>query len=66
MKELYDAAVEAGATVLPGVSTEGYTYDDSEALDGDKFLGLVLDEVNEDDKTESRINAWIADILPSL
>ena len=66
MKELYDAAVEAGATVLPGVSTEGYTYDDSEALDGDKFLGLVLDEVNEDDKTEARINAWIADIQPSL
>ena len=66
MKELFDAAVEAGATVLPGVSTEGYTYDDSEALDGDKFLGLVLDEVNEDDKTEARINAWIADIQPSL
>ena len=66
MKELYDAAVEAGATVLPGVSTEGYTYDDSEALDGDKFLGLVLDEVNEDDKTEARINAWIAAIQPSL
>ena len=39
MKELYDAAVEAGATVLPGVSTDGYTYDDSEAIDGDKFLG---------------------------
>ena len=51
MKELYDAAVEAGATVLPGVSTNGYTYDDSEAIDGDKFLGLALDEVNEDDKT---------------
>ena len=66
MKELYDAAVESGATVLPGVSTEGYTYDDSEALDGDKFLGLVLDEVNEDDKTEARINAWIAAIQPSL
>lgn len=57
-KELYDAAVEAGATVLPGVSTDGYTYDGSEAIDGDKFLGLALDEVNEDDKTEERINAW--------
>ncbi len=67
MKELYDAAVEAGATVLPGVSTDGYTYDDSEAIDGDKFLGLALDEVNEDDKTEERIDAaWLEDIKPAL
>ena len=66
MKELYDAAVEAGATVLPGVSTDGYTYDDSEAIDGDKFLGLALDEVNEDDKTEVRIDAWLEAIKPAL
>ena len=66
MKELYDAAVEAGATVLPGVSTDGYTYDDSEAIDGDKFLGLALDEVNEDDKTEERIDAWLEAIKPAL
>ena len=66
MKELYDAAVEAGATVLPGVSTDGYTYDDSEAIDGDKFLGLALDEVNEDSKTDERIDNWVAEITPSL
>ena len=66
MKELYDAAVEAGATVLPGVSTDGYTFDDSEAVEGDKFLGLALDDVNEDDKTEERIDAWIEAIKPSL
>ena len=65
-KELYDAAVEASATVLPGVSTDGYTYDGSEAIDGDKFLGLALDEVNEDDKTEERIDAWLEAIKPSL
>lgn len=66
LKELHDAAAEAGATVLPGVSTDGYTYDDSEAVDGDNFIGLVLDEVNEDDKTEGRIDAWIESIKPSL
>ena len=65
-KELYDAAVEAGATVLPGVSTDGYTYDGSEAIDGDKFLGLALDEVNEDDKTEERIDTWLEAIKPAL
>lgn len=66
MKELYDAAVEAGANVLPGVSTDGYTFDDSEAVDGDHFVGLALDDVNEDDKTEERIDTWLEAIKPSL
>jgi len=66
MKELFDAAVEAGANVLPGVPTEGYTFDDSEAVDGDKFVGLALDDVNEDNKTEARIEAWLESIKPSL
>lgn len=66
LKELYDAASEAGASILPGVATDGYTYDDSEAVDGDQFIGLVLDEVNEDDKTEGRIDAWVEAIKPSL
>ena len=66
MKELHDAAVEAGAKVLPGVPTEGYTFDDSEAVDGDKFLGLALDDVNEDGKTGERIDAWLEGIKGEL
>ena len=66
MKELDDAAVEAGANVLPGVSTEGYTFDDSDAVVDGKFVGLALDEVNEDDKTEERVDAWLEAIKPSL
>ena len=66
MKELFDAAVEAGANVLPGVATDDYTFDDSEAVEGDKFVGLALDEVNEEDKTEERIDAWLEAIKPSL
>ena len=66
MKELFDAAEEAGANVLPGVSTEGYTFDDSEAVVDDKFVGLALDDVNEEDKTEERIDAWLEAIKPSL
>ena len=66
MKELYDAAKEAGANVLEGVSTEGYTFDDSDAVVDGKFVGLALDDINEDDKTEERIDAWLASIKPSL
>lgn len=66
MKEIYDAAIEAGANVLEGVSTEGYTFDDSEAVVDGKFVGLALDDVNEEDQTESRIDAWLAAIEPAL
>lgn len=62
MKELYDAAVAAGATVVGAVSTDGYTFDDSDAVVDGQFVGLALDDVNEDDKTSERISAW----LPTL
>lgn len=66
MHELYDACKEAGANIIGSVSTDGYTYDDSESVVDGKFVGLALDDVNEDDKTEGRIDAWIKEITPSL
>ena len=66
MKEIYDTAVNEGATVLPGVDACDYTYDDSEAVVDGKFIGLALDDVNESDKTEGRIDAWLEAIKPSL
>ena len=66
MGELYNAANEAGAKVIGQVSTDGYTYDDSEAVVDGQFVGLALDEVNEDDKTDERIDAWVAAIKPEL
>ena len=60
MKELYDAAEAAGATMVGNdVSTDGYTYDDSDSVVDGHFIGLALDDVNEDDQTEARIDAWI-------
>ncbi len=64
MKEIYDAC--EGANILEGVSTDGYTFDDSEAVIDGQFVGLALDDVNEDDKTESRIDAWLEQIKPAL
>ncbi len=59
MKDLYDAAVEAGATVVGAVSTDGYQFDDSAAVIDGQFIGLALDDINEDNLTDSRIDAWI-------
>jgi len=66
MAELYDAAKASGATVVGEVSTDGYTFDDSDAVKDGKFVGLALDDVNEDDKTDERIDAWLEQIKPSL
>ena len=64
MSELFKAV--EGANVVGAVSTEGYTFDDSEAVVDGKFVGLALDDVNEEDKTDERIDAWINDIKGSL
>lgn len=62
MKELHDAAVDAGAKVVGAVDASGYTYDDSEAVVDGKFVGLALDDVNEPEKTDDRIDAWLAQL----
>lgn len=66
MKELHDAAEAAGAHVIGSVDAAGYSYEDSEAVVDGRFVGLALDDVNEDDKTEQRIEAWLEEIKPSL
>nr|WP_302946681.1 flavodoxin FldA [uncultured Prevotella sp.] len=66
MAEIYNVAKAAGADVIGAVSTDGYTFDDSESVVDGNFVGLALDEVNEDDKTDERIEAWVAQIQPNL
>lgn len=66
MGELYEGLEGSGATFVGAVSTDGYSYDDSTAVVDGKFVGLALDDVNEDDKTESRLDAWVEKIKPSL
>ncbi len=66
MEEIYSAVTEKGAKVVGEVSTDGYTFDDSAAVHDGKFVGLALDDVNEDDKTDDRINSWVESIKGEL
>jgi len=65
MAEIYNA-VSGQANVIGGVSTDGYTFDDSDAVIDGQFVGLALDNVNEEEKTDSRIDAWIDSIKTEL
>ena len=66
MGELYEAVKASGARLVGQVDVDGYTFDDSSAVVDGKFVGLPLDDVNEDDKTDSRIDDWLAAISPNL
>lgn len=66
MGELYNGLKDSGATFVGRVSTDGYNFSDSEAVVDGEFVGLALDDVNEDDKTDGRIDAWIESIRDSL
>lgn len=66
MAEIYNAAKASGADIIGAVDASAYTFDDSEAVIDGMFVGLALDNDNEDDKTPARIDAWLASITPSL
>lgn len=57
---LYDKA--KGGKIIGKTSTNGYNFDDSKAVDGDKFVGLALDEDNQDDLSDDRITNWVNEI----
>ena len=59
MAELYKAIEGKGANLVGMVSADDYNFEDSEAVIDGEFVGLALDEMNESDKTDERINAWI-------
>ena len=47
---------------LAKVPSADYTFTSSTAVDGDDFIGLALDDVNESDKSEARIANWAKQI----
>lgn len=66
MGELYSQLQGTGCKFIGAVDAAGYTFDESTANVDGKFVGLAIDEVNEDDKTDERIEAWVAAIQPEI
>lgn len=68
MGMLYDVVVARGARVVGHWPTEGYDYEASKAeLPGEgKFVGLALDEDQQEDLTIGRLNRWCGQIHTEL
>ena len=64
MGTLYDKVVEGGATVVGNWSTDGYDHDESTAIRNDEFVGLALDEDNQDELSNERVEKWVEQISP--
>ena len=47
-------------------SAEGYEFNESKALKDGKFVGLAIDEDNQSELTDSRIESWVAQIKPAF
>lgn len=61
--DLHQAAEKAGARCIGTWPTEGYEFTGSTAVKDDIFLGLPLDEENQADLHDERIEAWIKQVM---
>ena len=63
---IYEQVINAGAKVVGFTSTQGYYHDGSKAQIDDKFVGLIIDEDNQSDLTEERIENWVNEIKSDI
>lgn len=62
MGEIYQTIKDKDCKIVGQVETSDYDFVESEAVIEGKFIGLAIDEDNEDNKTDSRIKNWIEKI----
>ena len=63
---IYEDIKDSGCTIVGKVSAKDYSFSSSIAVIDGMFVGLALDDINESDKTEERIDAWVNDIKNHL
>ena len=63
---IYEDLKDTHCKFCGAVDTAGYTFDSSIAVVDSKFVGLPIDEVNEDNQTEERISAWAEQVKQEI
>ncbi len=66
MHKIYEVVSEKDCNLIGFTDVDGYEFDDSDAVVDGKFVGLPIDEDNEDDLTDERIEKWIELIKSEL
>lgn len=60
--QLHDVFQGLGCQMFGYTSQAGYKHKQSKAIRGDKFCGLLCDNVNQEDLTEDRVKNWVAQL----
>ena len=63
---LYDVFKGLGTAMIGDWPTEGYEFEHSASVIGDKFVGLVIDQRTQSMYTDERLAKWIEQIKPLL
>lgn len=59
---LEEKIADLGGITVGYWPTDGYDFNDSKALRDGKFVGLAIDEDNQSELTDRRIQAWVAQL----
>lgn len=63
---LYDFFKDAGAKIVGAWPTDGYSFETSQAVIDDKFVGLAIDQDTQPDQTAQRLDGWLKLIAPEF
>lgn len=65
---LHDAIIPSGCKIIGYWPNKGYEFTKSKALNAEKthFVGLSLDDENQYDQTDARIDAWCEQIIAEM
>lgn len=66
MGYMAELITELGGNLVGKTPTDGYVFGDSVAVADNLFVGLPLDEDFEPEKTDGRIDKWLAMVLPEF
>jgi flavodoxin I len=64
--KMYDLFKERGAKLVGSFPKEGFVYDFSLAERDGMFIGLPIDDVNQSELTEERVEKWAAGVKEAL
>ncbi len=59
---IHDRIKDKGASFVGAWPKDGYNFEASKGVVNGKFLGLAIDEDNQKDLTEGRIEKWVAQL----
>jgi len=63
---LYTPLKNCGATMIGAWDTEGYSFEQSQSVVDNKFVGLAIDHVYQGLLTDARIASWLEQIKPLM